>query len=136
MRREAERACIWIFFLRCDSDSKPGWIFFHQPADNALLEVNDDDHDQQTQRDELPAEKIGPGHFLDDLEYDSTDDRTPERALAAEQYHQDHEDVESCGWKSDVAWLDEADHVAEDGAGDAEKECGNRPGDALVTAGV
>src|SRR5262249_45061146 len=62
-------------------------IFFHQPADYALLEVDNDDDDQQTQGHELPAKEIGPGYFLNDVEHDGTDYGAPESALAAEQHH-------------------------------------------------
>ena len=56
----------------------------------------------------------------------------PQRALAAEQHHEDHEDAERDRREGHLARLDEARHVAEDGAGDAEEERRNHPGDALV----
>ena len=111
-------------------------IFFGDPADDTLLEVDDGDDDEHAERDELPAEEIGPGHFLDGVENHRADHRSPQRSLAAQQHHHHHEQIEGGDGKGDVARLDESVHVAEDGAGDAEEDRRKRPGRALVAAGM
>src|SRR6185437_4369603 len=125
-----------FLFLWRDTNSKPLGIFFHQPADDPLLEVDDDNHDQQAERDKLPAEKIGPGDVFDDMENDSADDRAPKCPFAAKQDHQDHENVERRRGECDIPRLDKARHVAENRARDAEEERGYGPRGALVAARV
>src|SRR5215831_19986262 len=109
MRRKANGARALFLLLGRDPNSESFRIFFHQPADDPLLEVNNDDHDKQSQGDELPPKEVSPGYFFDDMENDGADDRAPKCALAAEQHHEDHEDVEGRGGECDVARVDKSD---------------------------
>src|SRR5262249_26802124 len=136
MRRKADSGWALFLLLGRHPNSKSLRIFFHQPADYALLEVDNDDDNQQTQGHELPAKEIRPGYFLNDLEHDGTDYGAPESALAAEQHHQDHENIKRRCGKGDVARVDKTGHVAEDRAGDTKKKRRYRPSRALVAARV
>ena len=62
--------------------------------------------------------------------------RSPQGSLAAQQRHRHHEDAESDSRESHLQGLDEAHHVAEDGADDAEEKCRDAPRHYLVALGV
>jgi hypothetical protein len=48
---------------------------------------------EHAESDELPAEQIGPGHLLQSVENHRADHRAPQRALAAQEHHYNHEQV-------------------------------------------
>ena len=70
------------------------------------------------------------------MEEDGADHRPPQRALAAEDRHQDHPDAEGGAGEGDLARIDEADDVADEAAGEAEEHGADAPGDDLVAGGA
>src|SRR3546814_6072719 len=97
-----------------------------------LLEEHHVDDDEQAEGDTLPAEQVGPGDLLDDVEDEGADHRPPQGALAAQQRHDHHENAEGEGREGGLQRLHEAGDVAEDRPRDAEEEGGDGPGDQLV----
>ena len=70
------------------------------------------------------------------MEQRRPDDRPPQGAPAAQKAHHHHEETEGHRREGHLEGLDEADHVAEQGPRDAEKERRDGPADGLVTHGV
>src|SRR3546814_13409873 len=92
-----------------------------------LLEEHHVDDDEQAEGDPLPAEQVGPGDLLDDVEDESADHRPPQRALAAQQRHDHHEDAEGEGREGGLQRLHAAGNVAEYRHRDAAEEGGDGP---------
>src|SRR3546814_7963615 len=61
------------------------------PAHDAFLAEHHVDDDEQAEGDPLPAEQVGPGDLLDDVDDEGADHRPPQGALAAQQRHDHHE---------------------------------------------